>query len=145
MTTQKLRELLDACFVAKKITETMPDLPQGMKPRHVHVIDGIYELEHSTGQVSVSDISNRLGVTMPSVTKLVNELVDMEVVQKTDAGDDKRFIRLQLTAKGLLYEKQYVTDYHSEWCANMPYLTDEQATAAIGVIASLLKSMPKER
>ena len=33
----EVRSLLDVCWKAKTITELMPALPKGMKPRYVHV------------------------------------------------------------------------------------------------------------
>lgn len=57
---KKPKALLDACFTAKRITESMADLPEGMKPRHIHVIDAIHELG---ADVRVSDVSHRLNIT----------------------------------------------------------------------------------
>lgn len=34
----EVRSLLDVCWKAKAITELMPALPKGLKPRYVHVI-----------------------------------------------------------------------------------------------------------
>ena len=42
---EEIKEFLDACHKAKRIAEMMPELPEGMTPRHVHVIDAIYQLE----------------------------------------------------------------------------------------------------
>ena len=36
-----VRDLIDVCWMAKRITEALPELPKNMKPRHVHVIDAI--------------------------------------------------------------------------------------------------------
>ena len=33
-----VRDLIDVCWMAKRITEALPELPKNMKPRHVHVI-----------------------------------------------------------------------------------------------------------
>ena len=41
MDRYKVKYLLDACFTAKRITETMLELPKGLKSRHIHVIDYI--------------------------------------------------------------------------------------------------------
>lgn len=41
MTSKDLELLLDACFIAKKITETLPALPKGIKPRHIHVLTAV--------------------------------------------------------------------------------------------------------
>lgn len=142
MTTEKLKELLDACFTAKRITETMMDLPHGMKPRHIHVIDAIYGLGKNGSPVRVSDVSKKLNITTPSVTKLINDLLDMGVVTKSEDSGDKRFTLLGLTEKGLQYEKKYVTDYHLLWTGNCD-ITDAQAETAINVIMQLQNSMPK--
>ena len=41
MTQEKLMQFLDACFDAKRLIEKLPDLPDGMKPRQVHVLDAV--------------------------------------------------------------------------------------------------------
>ena len=55
MRIEVLKQLLDACHLAKKSIETMPKLPKGMKPRHVHVMDVIGEMEDSKGFCRVGD------------------------------------------------------------------------------------------
>ena len=40
----EVRSLLDVCWKAKAITELMPALPKGMKPRYVHVIDAVWHI-----------------------------------------------------------------------------------------------------
>ena len=81
-----VRDLIDVCWMAKRITEALPELPKNMKPRHVHVIDAIWNLNHRAGSPApaarVSGISAFLGVTAPSITKLVNELVVKGLVVK---------------------------------------------------------------
>jgi len=143
MTSELLKELLDACFIAKRITKSMPDLPCGLKPRHIHVIDAIYELRQKYGTVRVSDVSKRLDITMPSVTKLINELTVMGVVEKAETSADKRAMLLRLTKKGHQYEEQYVIAYHAQWAERITDITDDQAAAAIRTIISLQKAMPE--
>jgi len=143
MKPENIKDLLDACFVAKKITETMADLPVGMKPRHIHVIDAVHELEQQEKNVRVSDVSKKLNITAPSVTKLIKELLEMGLITKTGDSHDKRSITLQLTEKGRQYEKQYVTDYHYSWAINASEITEAQAEAAITVIHTLYEAMPK--
>ena len=38
----EVRSLLDVCWKAKAITELMPALPKGLKPRYVHVLSLIH-------------------------------------------------------------------------------------------------------
>ena len=143
MNAKNIKELLDVCFIAKKITETMADLPDGVKPRHIHVIDAVYELEQHKKSIRVSDVSKRLHITTPSVTKLINELSELGLVIKTGDSQDKRSITLLLTDKGRQYEKQYVTDYHTAWAANAAGITGTQAANAVTVIHTLYEAMPK--
>ena len=52
MTTTALKQLLDSCFVAKRVIETLPELPPGMKPRHIHVLDAVHTLQEQTGSAT---------------------------------------------------------------------------------------------
>lgn len=58
MTQEKLKQFLDACFDAKRLIEKLPDLPDGMKPRQVHVLDAVNEIQKKQGFCRVSDISS---------------------------------------------------------------------------------------
>ena len=49
MTQEKLKQFLDACFDAKRLIEKLPDLPDGMKPRQVHVLDAVNEIQKKAG------------------------------------------------------------------------------------------------
>ena len=94
----------------------MPALPKGMSPRHVRVIDIIYQRSQKAEGVKVSDVSKTLQVTKPSITKLINELEQLGVVQKNPGAGDKRIVWLQLTDLGLSYYNFYVQQYH-DWLA----------------------------
>lgn len=143
MNSEKIKVLLDACFVAKRITEAMKELPAGLKPRHIHVLDCIFTLGKKNGEVRVSDVSFRLNITTPSVTKLIQELEEKGVLEKYPQKEDKRVILLGITPLGLEYHAEYVTGYHREWAKNLKHVSDEQADAAIQVINQLYKAIPK--
>lgn len=116
MDISSVKQFLDSCHSAKRITELMPKLPAGMTPRHIHVIDAICEIGRSEAVVRVSDISDYFNVTRPSITKMVNELEDMGAVSKTPDPDDRRVIRVSLTELGQEYYDFYIKKYHS-WVA----------------------------
>lgn len=116
MEIETVKNFLDACHEAKRITELMPELPQGMSPRHIHVIDAIWQLEMTGRTVKVSDISDWLNVTRPSITKLISELESFRAVVKVQDGADKRVVRISLTDLGRQYYEFYVGKYHN-WLA----------------------------
>ena len=103
MTQEKLKQFLDACFDAKRLIEKLPDLPDGMKPRQVHVLDAVNEIQKKQGFCRVSDISSYMNTTLPSITKLVQELEERNLLVKQADEKDKRVINLTLTASGKVF------------------------------------------
>ena len=79
MEISDVKKFLSACQEAKRITELMPPLPKGMSPRHIYVIDAVFQLSQCQEQVMVSDVSKLLGVTRPSITKVIQELEKLKV------------------------------------------------------------------
>ena len=142
MNRESLKHLLDACFTAKRIVETLPELPSGMKPRHIHVLDAVWEIQNEQGICRVSDVNTRLGITMPSVTKLVQELEQLKLLQKLPDPADKRVTLLTLTEEGIACEKRHVWDFHTAWAEKLSDISDGQAVEAATVIEKLLLTMP---
>ena len=129
-----MSKLLGACHEAKRIVELMPKLPQGMKPSHIHVIDIINQLQQRNGSVRVSDIGVALHVTNPSITRLVNELVELKAVEKAQSSEDKRVVTVRLTALGEDYLEKYIEEYHREVAGRLAEMSDEDVQKAAGVI-----------
>ena len=134
MQEESVSKLLGACHEAKRIVELMPKLPQGMKPSHIHVIDVINQLQQRNGSVRVSDIGAALHVTNPSITRIVNELVELKAVEKAQSSEDKRVVTVRLTALGEDYLKKYIEEYHREVAGRLAEMSDEDVQKAAGVI-----------
>lgn len=147
MTYQLLKHLLDACFYGKQITELMPSLPQKIKPRHIHVIDKIHILQEKQEYVRISDISSALRITMPSVTKLINELTAYGVVEKHTNIQDKRITTLTLTPLGMKYYTLYIKDYEDKLAQILKLLDEKDCEATIRTLEKMyqiMKSHPIE-
>ena len=104
-----------------------------MKPRHIHVIDAIYTCKKNKELVCVSDISNALNITTPSVTKLIKELEKKDVVEKIECKEDKRITYLELTTYGKELYKVFVEEYHSKVAKVLNNISDEEAKTFIKV------------
>lgn len=129
-----LKAFIDACMTARRIVETMPKLPKGLKPRHIHVIDIIQQANTDKGRAQVSDISRQLQVTMPSVTRLVNELEQLGVVAKRPDAEDGRGVLLSLTELGQSYYQTYVTEYYADLGRRLEPITPEALAQAAEII-----------
>jgi len=137
MNVEIVKELLDTCFLAKKITEMTPTLPTGMVPRHNNVIDAIYVLSQEKERVFISDISNRLNTTAPSITKLVGQLEKMGYLIKIGHKEDKRFVSLQLTDAGVAHYEAFVRSYHNDLAEILAVLSNKECRTAIDVVKTL--------
>ncbi len=123
--------------MAKRIAETLPELPEGMKPRHIHVLDAVHEIRLRGGGCRVGDVSARLNITTPSVTKLVQELEARHLLEKYADTSDKRVALLKLTPEGEACVQRYVLDFHGRWTQELADITDSQTMDAIHILERL--------
>lgn len=144
MDTTSLKQLLDACFLAKRIVETLPQLPEHMKPRHIHVLDAVSELQTGSGGCRVSDVSGRLGITLPSVTKLVQELEKLALLEKYQDEADRRVTLLKLTPRGQECVREHVMEFHGNWARSLDDVGEKEVQEAVRVIGRLWETLPKE-
>ncbi|MBT1176290.1 winged helix-turn-helix transcriptional regulator [Bifidobacterium callimiconis] len=120
-----------------------------MKPRHIHVLDAIWHINAPAGQrtavARVGDVSAFLDITTPSVTKLVNELVHLGMVEKHSSHDDRRAVTLTLTDSGLDCRRTYVEQYHARLVTVLHGLTPEQCDTTVRTLHTALRLMQHDR
>ena len=101
--------------------QTEQDLPAGANPPADSAPHIKAEVESASdspdsipeSRVKISDVSDFLGGTRPSVTKLIRELESHGALTKTPDTCDKRIIWLQLTPLGEEYYDFYCLQYHN--------------------------------
>lgn len=134
MNTELTKRFVDSFHKARRLTDMLLELPYGLTPRHIRALDNIHALEQQGRAVRVSDISDAMRSTRPSITRLVNELQAKGLIKKTPDADDRRVIRVELTPAGLEVYEIYCLRYH-EWLARLlEPIPDEDAEAAIRAI-----------
>lgn len=134
-------EIIDSLFVAKKATELMPQLPKNMKSSHIRVMDTIYKNYSENESVKVSDVSKSLNITKPSITRLINELVELNAVKKSVSQTDKRVVLVELTPFGKECVEEYVLSYHSKLAKHFFKLDEEKYLSLIETIEFIYQSM----
>ena len=144
----EVRSLLDVCWKAKAITELMPALPKGMKPRYVHVIDAVWHINEpnrqDTGTARVGDVSAFRGVTTPSITKLVGEMADLGLVVKHADAADRRAGTPTPTESGLGIRRIYVEEYHAHLSQLLGGLTSDQCETTVRTLTEALRLMQED-
>ena len=136
-----VKDFLSACQDAKRITELMPPLPKGMSPRHIYVIDAVFQLSQCQEKVMVSDVSRLLGVTRPSITKVIQDLEKLKALTKIPDQEDKRIVHIALTPLGKEYYDFYVGGYHSWLAGNFQDISPEDLSVAASTIYRVLEIM----
>lgn len=90
MDTKTIKAMLDACYLAKRIRDLLPPLPQGVTPAYIIYLDIIQTLEQQGQQVKISDISDALKLPRPGVTRTVKEMEAKGFLQKHSSSQDGR-------------------------------------------------------
>lgn len=91
-------------LIMRTIGEKMDNEELSLSPSQKHTL---MILSHHEG-VSLSFISERLGVGLPATSKLVDDLVNRGLVTRKTVPDDRRRICLTLTDSG----KAHIDEFH---------------------------------
>ncbi len=75
----------------------------------------------------VSDVSKLLGVTRPSITKVIQELEKLKVLTKIPDQEDKRIVHIAPTPLGQKYYDFYVGGYHSWLASNFQNISPDRS------------------
>ncbi len=143
MTRDKVKKVMDACYLAKRARDLLPTLPNGVTSSHVHYLDTIRKLELKTDSVRVSDISDKLGLPKPGVTKTVKEMEKLGLVEKQADKTDGRVVFLKVTAAGNALLDEYVDELFGELSRELGDVSDEDADAMIETVEKLYRVMRK--
>lgn len=134
MTKDKIKEVMDACYQAKRIRDMLPALPGRVTSSHIHYLDTLSKLEKTEGKVKVSDISENLGLPRPSVTKTVKDMEKLGFVEKETTETDGRFVYIKTTRTGRDLVDKYVDEYFGNLSEDLGGITDEDADKMIEVV-----------
>ena len=97
MKSEKVKEMLDSCYMAKRILDMLPKLPEGVLPSYVRYLETIIELEEKNQKVKVSDVSEVLNLPRPGVTRTINAMEEKGYLKKETAKHDGRVTYVTVT------------------------------------------------
>ena len=145
MNADKIKRMLDACYVAKRIRELLPELPDGVTPAYIQYMDVIHKLESSNKKVKVSDISATLNLPRPGVTRTVKEMEAKGYLTKSTSDEDGRITYISITPKGEALSEKYDKNYYTRLSKHMDDITEEEADCMIETINKFYKVMSERR
>lgn len=134
MKKEAVKAFFLACQQAKRLTSSLPDLPQGVVPRDVRIIETIRQLSCVQDGVRVSDISARMDATQPSITSAVARLEKLGYVAKSHDGQDGRVVRVALTQTGHDLADRYIDRFYDWVCEQLTDVDERDLRTAARTI-----------
>ena len=141
MTNEKIKRMLDACYLAKRIREMLPPLPEGVMPSYIKYLEAVQTLEKNSSHVKVSDISDALDLPRPGVTRTVKEMEQKGYLRKLASSDDRRVTYISITEEGRELSRKYDENYFSELSAYLDDISEEEADCMIRTIGKFYEIM----
>ena len=112
ISTEKIKRMLDACYLAKRIRELLPPLPEGVTPAYIQYMDVIHSLQKEGKKVKVSDISDAMNLPRPGVTRTVKGMEEKGYLRKYSSDEDGRVTYIAITEKGEALSEKYDKNYY---------------------------------
>ena len=145
MTNEKIKRMLDDCYLAKRIREMLPPLPEGVMPSYIKYLEVVQTLEKNSSHVRVSDISDALDLPRPGVTRTVKEMEQKGYLRKLASSDDRRVTYISITEEGRELSRKYDENYFSELSAYLDDISEEEADCMIRTIGKFYEIMCERR
>lgn len=145
MTTAQIKQMLDACYRAKRARELLPPLPQGVMPSYIQFLDVITTLERRGVQPKISDIGDALALPRPGVTRTVKEMEAKGYLAKTASPADGRVTYLSVTEAGRALHKKYDETYFADFAPAFADIPEADVETTIRTIDAFYHAMQERR
>lgn len=145
MTIELIKQLLDACYLAKRAREMLPALPEGVTSSYIQCLDVIQKLQTRGIRPKISDLSDALNLPRPGVTRTVKEMERKGYLQKQVSAEDGRVTYLLLTDAGRLLSKKYDSDYFQSLAPCLDDIPEADAECTIRTIEKFYQVMCERR
>lgn len=145
MKIEKVKEMMDACYLAKRVRDMLPELPEGVAPSYIKFLDVIHNLEQKNGKVRISDISDALNLPRPGVTRTLKKMGEKGYVRKIICSEDARITFIEITKAGAALTEKYNHKYFSELAESIQNISEEEADCMIASIEKLYRIMCERR
>lgn len=145
MNSQKTKEMLDSCYIAKRILDLLPDLPEGVLPSYIRYLETIIDLKERNGKVKVSEISEALNLPRPGVTRTVGSMVEKGYLNKMSSKEDGRVTYIEVSEKGQALFEKFNKEYFEDLSQRLSDISIEEADCMIETIEKFYQVMCERR
>jgi DNA-binding MarR family transcriptional regulator len=109
--------------IRKKLLKTaLTSFEEDIAPPHFEIM----KLLEEAGTLHVAEIGERLQITRPQMTHLIDRLVELDIVERQMGIEDRRMINIMLTDKGKRIINEHDDDIMNATREMLSCLTDEE-------------------
>lgn len=145
MDTEVIKRMFDACYLAKRTRDMLPPLPDGITPSYIHYLDVLDKIEKQGDMAKVSDISDRLGLPRPGVTRTVKDMVNKGYLEKISCKEDGRITYITMTSEGREVLCKYDRNYFKDLVPCLDEIPAEDAECMIRTIKKFYEIMNERK
>lgn len=145
MNSQKTKDMLDSFYMAKRILDLLPDLPEGVLPSYIRYLERIIELQEVHEKVKVSDLSSALNLPRPGVTRTVNSMVEKGYLNKRSSKEDGRVTYIEISDQGMALFEKFNRDFFKDLSLSLSHISIEEADIMIETIEKFYQVMCERR
>jgi len=118
----------------KKLLKTdLDEVEAGMSNLHFLIIRTLC----STGALPISEIGKRLMIPRPQMTRLIDQLIALEMVVRLPGTHDRRITNIDLTEKGRIILEKCVQVLRQNIISKMESLDEKELLELSGLLARL--------
>ena len=145
MNSQKTKDMLDSFYMAKRILDLLPELPEGVLPSYIRYLERVIELQETHEKVKVSDLSSALNLPRPGVTRTINSMVEKGYLNKMSSKEDGRVTYIEISDKGMALFEKFNRDFFKDLSSNLNHISVEEADIMIETIEKFYQVMCERR
>ena len=127
-------DIIDALETAKEAYRLIPPALPNMKPVHFRVLNALYRIRGNSASSRISDISKALGFKLPNTTKFINELVELNIIEKFTLDSDKRVVLVRTTEAGEKYLQESVISFRKRLLDEFSIISESDCITMIKTI-----------
>ena len=144
--SQNTRESL-----SQSIAQLMPNIIQGVhlgflaKRSITHTQFFVLIAIHSNGRCPMSRLAGNMHVSMPTISGIVDRLTKAGFVIRSVDPEDRRQVRVELSAKGRQFIGQFQSAVSLRWSEVLQSLDGKEVESFANVIKKLRQELPGRR
>ncbi|WP_295249292.1 MarR family transcriptional regulator [uncultured Catenibacterium sp.] len=145
MNSQKTKDMLDSFYMAKRILDLLPELPEGILPSYIRYLERVIELQETHEKVKVSDLSSALNLPRPGVTRTVNSMVEKGYLNKMSSKEDGRVTYIEISDKGMALFEKFNKEFFNDLSSSLNHISVKEADIMIETIEKFYQVMCERR